>query len=252
MLNLKKGLIFTTDAVIALGIFLASVFLFYSFFTTESPFGLRGITIYLKIDNYLSVEEQAESFSSIYNLYQKNDSAANQLFELIRSQAEYPANLRMYVLDGSVVKKIMDSSPNNFTEKFVFRRYTVYTLTRNLGSSGTNVIVSAPTTSVNKNSNISVKVHNPTAGQLTNVNVRLEIYNYTNNLLDWTINPSSYTINMTAGENRTLYFSLSVPQNAIVDEYYAKAIVTHPSFNENGTDGFNVVRFGIIEMESGI
>jgi len=251
---LNKGVIFTTDAVIALGIFLASLLIFYSFFITEPPFGLRGAGIYTKTDNYMYVEEIYEAFSSVINLYQQGDNAtAYFLFETIRTQAEYPANMRLYLLEvNGTVSKVYDSSPNTFSDKLIFRRHTVYSITRGMPSSGTDVFVSAPTTTVNKTTNVSVKVHNPGGASINNVPVSLQIYNFTNNLKSWTVSPPSQTIpTIAAGANATVYFSVTIPIDAWIDEYYAKAVVGAP-LTQNGTDPFNVARFGLIEMEVGI
>lgn len=249
----KKGLIFTVDAIIALGIFLTALFMFYSFFLSDAntPFGLSGAGIYTKTDNYLYVEKIFESYSSVFNLYQKGDTTgADQLFELIRSQSGYPANMRMYVLNGSTLEKIYDVSPNDFTEKFVFRTYNVYTITRNMPHQGTDVFVNAPSTLANKTTNVSVSIYNP-GGPLYNVNVQLQVYNYTNDLMSWTISPVSQTIGtISSGVNETVNFTVSVPEDAWVDEYYSKAIVS--VILQNGTDPFNVVRYGLVEMEVGI
>ena len=242
---MSKGIIFTIDATIALGLFLASLFLFYSFFTEDSAFGLRGAGIYTKTDNYLYIEEVNEAFSSVFNLYQKGDNqTAYALLDLIRSQLEYPANIKMYLFElNNTTSKIFDISPNKFSDKLVFRRYASYSMTVGLLHTGTNVTLSAPSTYVNKIMNVSVTV--TTTGATS---VQLQIYNSTDMQMPWTVNPINLTFN--AGTT-TQYFNVTVPADAWVNEYYTKAIATG-ALVENGTDPFNVFRFGVIEMEVGI
>ena len=242
---MSKGIIFTIDATIALGLFLASLFLFYSFFIEDSTFGLRGAGIYTKTDDYLYIEEVNEAFSSVFNLYQKGDNqTAYSLLDLIRSQSEYPANIKMYLFElNNTTSKIYDISPNIFTDKLVFRRYASYSITRGLVHTGTDVNVSAPSTYVNKTINVSVTV--TTTGSTI---VQLQLYNSTDVQMPWTVNPTNLTFN--AGTS-TQYLNVTIPSNAWIDEYYAKAIAGAP-LNQNGTDPFNVFRFGIVEMEVGI
>lgn len=245
---MSKGIIFTADATVALGIFLAALFLFYSFFISEEPFGLRGAALYTKTDNYLYIEEVSEAFSSIINLYQQGDNAtAYQLFELIRTQSEYPANMKLYLYEtNGTMSKIYDSSPNQFTDKLLFRRYASYSITRGVPASGTYVNVSAPSTTVSKIMNVTVKVNNIAAGP---VNVTLRIYNNSDSQMPWTTAPASYIA--PASTNSTVYFNVTIPGSAWVDEYYAKA-VTNSTVIQNGTDPFNVFRFGLVEIEVGI
>jgi hypothetical protein len=251
---LSKGVIFTLDATIALAIFLASLVLFYSFFTTETAFGLRGAAIYTKSENFLFVEDLAETFSSVVNLKQSGqDAVADQLFELIRSQSEFPANLKLYMFEvDNTTTTMLDNSPNVFEESLLFRRYTVFTLTRGIPEAGTDVDVNASTTTVNRSMIVQVGVTNSGGTTASSVLVELLVLNLTDDLMSWTITPPSQTIaSIAPGATETVSFSVFIPEATVIDEYAARAVVGAP-INQNGTDPFNVVRFGLVEMEVGI
>ena len=102
---MKRGVIFTIDALIALSVFLVSASMLYGYFYEEPSFALTGSGIYTKTENVLRTGDKSEMLSSAFNLYQKGDTtAAEQVLDLVLSASEFPTNLRIYSWNGTDLK----------------------------------------------------------------------------------------------------------------------------------------------------
>lgn len=268
---MSKGIIFTMDATVALGVFIASLFVFYSYFVTVEPFGLRGAGIYMKADNYLSAQEVNEAFSCVLRTNQTgNTTLANQLFESIRNASEYPANMWFYLYNeatGSVDLK-WSSAPNIFSDKIVLRRYAILSITSNVSPYNPIGVLNltANTTSVNRVMDVPLSVTNPGTSTIY-VDTKLAIYfndtntascagSGTNTLVPgWVNSPDTWTFNLAPGETQTHHFYVTVP-DAAIGAYLVYANVTSssygPFYDAYSTYPFNVVRFGMVEVEVGV
>ena len=263
---MSKGVVFTMDAVVALAIFIASLFIFYSYFVTVEPFGLRGAGIYTKADNFLSVEDSSEEFSKVLNYYQGADNKTcnssslsyQQLANISANLTEYPANLRLYVYNDSTksVDLVCNYAPNVFSDKVILRRYVTLSLTRTSTIPPQNVTCGINATRSNRTVPIWVTVFNPSPLPLLNLNVSfVGIGNYTGPI-GWMVMPPNWKlINITIpfGSNVT-YFNLTIPSDAVVDEYNSLMMVYTYSHDlyAIGVCPFNVVQFGMVELEVGV
>ncbi len=246
---MRKGVIFTIDALLALSIFIAAAIGFYSFFPKSTTFSTSGINIYSFVDNSFFAYDNSEGISLAVREYQKgNITGAEKILSSFISYVDYPVNVEVYILNGSKLSKILEVREHTFDEYFVIRKYLVLTVTENIAKESGNVSVSAPSSLANKTINITAIVHNPKDTSI-NVNVSLEIYNSTDSEMSWTISPSSQTTSVAPGGDSILNFNATIPYNAIIGEYYVKAVVTG-DLNENATDPFNVIRYGLLTVEA--
>ena len=278
---MNKGVIFTMDAIVAFAIFIASLFLFYSYFVTVEPFGLRGAGIYTKADNFLSVEDSSEDFSKVLYYYQGVDNKTcnssslsyQQLANISKNLTEYASNIRLYVYNDSTkdVSLICSYAPNVFSNKVILRRYVTLSMTRNITApfpQPSNVTVIANTTYISyvtaKPVPIYLTVYNPYDTIIDNLVITVSVKNSTNNPTGWVVYPPSYRIQspwappttwppLAPHENRTIFFNVTIPIDAVIDEYAANAscdnnLTGPPGWAQNP---FNIVQFGMVELEVG-
>ncbi len=241
-------MIFTIDALFALGIFIAAAIGLYSFFGETTTFGFAAANVYGYSDNVILSHDNAEIISKIVYEYQRgNLTGANTSFQQVLDRIGYPANGYIYLLEGSQLIPILEIKNYEFDEYFVVRKYLTLTLTKGLNKNGTNVVVTAPSTLANETIQINVQVNNPNPTPIS-VSITLDVYNETNDSLSWTISPTSYSIVVPGSSTSEVNFDVTVPPDAVIDEYYAKSVVSG-GLTETATDPFNVIRYGLIMME---
>jgi len=245
---LSKGVIFTIDALLALSIFIAAAIGFYSFFPKATTFSTSGINSYSFVDNSFYAYDSSESISLAVREYQKgNVSGAEEMLNSLINYVGYPVNADIYLLNESGLSKILEVKTQNFEEYFVIRKYLVLTVTENLPKESGNASVSAPSSLANKTIGVNVTIHNPKSSPI-DVNVSMEVYNSTDDKMPWQISQFQ-TTTINASKTSTLIFNVTIPPNAIIGEYYAKAIVKG-GLNENATEPFNVIRYGLLTVEA--
>jgi len=244
-------LIFTSDSIIALSIFLISLVVFYSYFIEASYFEISGSKIYADANNNLYIHDKGESHSSAYNLYQKGDiTGALMVLNLTLDDFPYDANLILFKYNGSGFEKVLQLNDYSFDSNFVLRRYLVYTLSRSISKVSNNVEVDAESQVLGENMTVDVSVYNPKDTAMT-VDIKLKIFNHNDTEEVWDVYPTSKTITINSYETNDTSFEVVIPNNTPVDTYYVKAVVTG-GLSENATDPFNVFDFGLVELEVGI
>ena len=245
-----KGVVFTIDAILALAIFIGATFLFYSYFTDLTTFGMSGANVYSTADNLVDSFDKASIFSyMVYSYYVNDTNSTNAFLSYIKKNLPYPINVKVFVWDGNNLSMIINNSSYSFEEFYVLRKYLVLTLDRGISSNGTNVDIYINSSTPDVTLPFIVSVTNPTSTRWNNVLVTPSIYDYNNTQLSWTITPSSFRIGeISPGATRYAYFVLSVPSDALIDEYYIKATVSG-GYDEVAIKPFNIIRFGMVEME---
>jgi len=250
-INLNKGVIFTMDALIALSIFLLSLILFFSFFKIDPIFGIRGTNIYVKTDSTLFVAEASDTLSEIFRLYQLGHrDQAQALFNSL--EFEYPTNVELYLLNNTKFDLILKRGENKFIERLQFSRFLVFTINRSIPHLGMNVNVSAPSSMPGRIIPIKVSIYNPTSSDLVNAQIQLFIFYQDNTQLSWYVENNPRNLTLPVGVWTNQIFNVSIPSDALSDQYYAKVRVTHPQYINEGTDPFNIISFGLIKAESGL
>lgn len=224
---MKKGAIFTIDALLALSIFIAVLIGIYSHFGSTGTFGIVATNVYANVDSYIHSIEESEIFSNIIKLYQQNETeTATNLLTSIAEASEYDINIYLLLFECEDIRnpdiKMLDYENENilkvaefdFDEKFVLSRYLVYTTTNDsIQKQGTGV--NAPSSLANRTIEVEV----------SEVDF-ISIYDENNNLMNWDINN----------------FEITIPADAIIGTYYVQG-------NENSIDPFNVFRFGMVVVE---
>lgn len=246
---MKKGVIFTIDAIVALSIFIVATIGFYSFFIDTNPIGISGYNIYSESNNLFYALEESEIFSAIFHFYQKgmNDKAINLTRESI-SYINRPCNLYFYVFNNSKKEKILEVKDYDLDEFFVLRRYTVLTLTRGIEENGTNIKINISSIIPGNSELINLTLRNPEENDW-NVSIKLEVYNLSEKM-NWSIVPPIVQAQVQANSVKEFSFNLSVPKDAVVDEYYIMATVSG-DYLETAVKPFNVILFGIVKIEVG-
>ena len=249
---MKKGVIFTTDAIIALSIFLVALGAFYSLFIETSVFEFSGTNIYSSSNNLVITHDKAQSYSSAYEEYQQGDNTtAEMIINLTLEDFNYPANVKLYRFNGTELKKVVEYGGNSFERNVVVRRYLVYVLTKSLSTNSGNLTVISPSTVLNKNITVNASMYNSLPVQAS-VNVSLKVLNSTGSEMSWNITPSSRELNnMPSGSTEDTSFVVEVPETAIIDTYYSKATATG-DLTENATNTFQVMDLGMVELEAEI
>ncbi len=242
-MEVNKGVVFTIDALLALSIFIAASIGFYEFFSQTTTFSSSGANVYTHVDNYISAFDNSEELSKIYREYQINSTNALILFTQLMNETDYPTNAEFLVWNGTNFIKIMNVTNYNFDEKFLIRRYLVLSVTEGLGNKSGNITVRAPSSLPGRDILVGVNVHNPTSSQL-NVTLRVEDKDGSN--VGWNISPSNYLI----VSDSNLSFNVTIPEDAVVDEYKVIANATGTGFSEEDYDNFNVIKYGMIVVEA--
>lgn len=231
--------------------FLLSLALFFSFFRTDPVFGLRGTNIYVRTDSTVYVNDASGTFSQMYLLYQKGDTAGAQaLLNFINF--EYPTNIDIYYYNGTALHMYVSNHNNTFAEKLQFSRYLIYTVNRSIPSYGVNVHVSPMSSISNKNAEVNVSVHNPLASPLSNAQLRVDVYYNNDTQVNWVVANNPQIINVPALGTVNTTFNVTVPADALADQYYITANLTSSLLNERGYAPFNVLVLGFLKAEVGI
>jgi hypothetical protein len=250
---LKKGIVFTIDALIALSVFLTSTFVLYSYFSEDPTAALAGTGLYTKNENLIRMVDKAELFSSTVNLYQKGDVAGTTaLMALILNSSEFPSNLYVYIWNGTALNQILSDAKYTFTQKVVVRKILVMTITQNTQKISTNVSVSANSSLAGKNITVPVSVYNPTGAPLAGLTATISARDMSDAAMPWPIIPPTQSVPLVSpGGTQTVNFLVVIPDNAFLDEYFIAANVTGPGYSQSAIDPFNVFRLGLVEMVSG-
>ncbi|MCD6575953.1 MAG: hypothetical protein J7K73_02220 [Nanoarchaeota archaeon] len=246
---MRKGVIFTLDAVLALSIFIAASIGFYQFFSSTTTFGSSGANVYSYVDNYFGAYDNSEAISKIYKKYQLgNTTGALDDLKFLADEVGYPVNVEVYVWNGTSLNKELEVREHSFDEYFVLRRYLVLTVTEGLGSQSGNVSVSAPSSLAGRNVSVVVNFSNPTTPGVFNFTLWVE--DCAGSQVNWNITPKSQIVPV--GVSTSVAFNVSVPSDAVVDEYVAVASVEEVGggFQEERYDNFNVFRYGMLVVEA--
>jgi hypothetical protein len=257
-MELKKGIIFTLDAIIATVIFLIAVVMLYSYLYSGNTFLLGSSAMYTDSDDYLRTNEKGGYFSSIFKFFQEgNTLGAESLLNLVILEAPYHTNIKLYywnITNLSLIK-FTENANYNFSDKIVLNKYLVYTLYRNLTPLiKSEVLVNASSFMWSNSTIVYVKVVNSGGSNFVNVNLTPYVHDNNGNDVTFSTIPSDYTLeNVTAGTNRTFSFQLELDDTLPVDEYIFGTNVTSESGLSSGLseDPFNVIYFGFVSMEVG-
>jgi hypothetical protein len=250
---LKKGIVFTIDALIALSVFLASTFVLYSYFSEDPSAALAGTGLYTKNENLIRMVDKAELFSSTVNLYQKGDVAGTDaLMALILNSSEFPSNLYVYLWNGTALNPVLSDAKYTFTQKVVVRKILVMTISQSIQKISTNVSVLANSSLAGKNITVPVSVYNPTGAPQAGLTATISARDMSDAAMPWSITPPSQSVPVVSpGGTEIVNFLVVIPVNAFLDEYFIAANVTGPGYSQFARDPFNVFRFGLVEMVSG-
>ncbi len=231
---MKKGIIFTIDALLALSILIAVIVALYSHFGTVGEFEVVATSIYAGVDSEIFSWEESELFSTVILLHQKNNTSESlNLLEDLSDSSIYKINIYLFLFEYDEVKNpniemiskernILKSENYDFDENFLIRRFATYTITENIFSNGT---FSAPSALAGE----TIEVYD-----LPEDNSYLEVYNSEHKEMNWNIQQTSDTT-----------YNITIPEDSIIGTYYVKA-------EDNTIDTFNVFRFGMIVAEVGI
>jgi hypothetical protein len=244
-LGLKRGLIFTIDALIALSIFIGAVIAMYSYFNEPLSFGISGVNIYSHVDNYFTAYDNAEELSRVVRDFYLGKEVNESLKQLI-NQTGYDVNLGFYVWNGTSMKSLFNYTTKKFDEYFIIKKYLVLTVDDGLSwNNSNNVNVSAPSSLAGRKIKVLVNVSSSAS---YNNNLSLSIEDKDGNVLNWNIEPSSP---VQLNGNTHVVFNVSIPSDAMIGEYLAVANLSG-SVNEIANNTFNVIKFGFLKIEVGI
>lgn len=248
---MKKGVVFTIDAIVALGIFLSSLFLFSSFFVDTNFSGLAGSNIYAQSEKTLAtLDREGSYFFEVYSNYENNLSNKDVMDEMA-SLSAYPVNLRFYVVANNTKKEIANLTDYSFDQKLVFRRFVIYhnsTEVEHLGNV-TKMDIESGVPYSNISANLTVS--NPSSDNWTNINLHSEVSGE-----DWSISGTSTALSLNAGESKSFNFTIEVPSNATAGNYLLvenlSYVANSTSHSEEYYKSFHVITYGMVEMEVGL
>ncbi len=248
---MKKGVIFTIDAIVALGIFLSSLFLFSSFFVDTTFSGMAGTNIYAQSEKTLATLEKDENyFFDVYTNYIHN-SSNEDIINNMSHLGIYPSNLRFYIIDNNQKELIASSVKYSFEQKLVFRRFVVYQNATNIELLGniTKILIESGLPNGNLTANATVK--NPGPENWTDVNVSAWVLNE-----GWKVLNFSSSSNLNVGESKDFNFLVEVPEDAIANNYMLMANLTYNTSSGQRSEtyykSFHVIKYGMVEMEVGL
>lgn len=251
-------MIFTIDAIIALGIFLSSTLLFYSFFTDSGGFGLRSPNLYSAAGNYFGSYDTNNAlfggnfspgiYSFIYHHYQLNNvSFTEETLQMVIEAFEFPANVKISIWDGTNFEKILEKNENFFEDKMSVKRYLVLDFNRGLSTSLNLAQMQPVKILAGKNATYEFNMTNPNLSD-SNVNVEL-IFSNSTHTFDY-VSPSSKAVTIPGSSTTTISFDISIPEGAVIDEYYLTASTTG-DFSDLSNTSASIIKFGLLEVETG-
>lgn len=251
---MKKAVVFTMDAVIALAIFIASLVFFARFFTDTTFTGISDINIYSQSDNFLATIDGNNSQLDVYSNYINNNSN-DQLLADILSTNSYQANIRFYLYNGSEMEEIASYEPHEFPQKLILRRFIIYSgPIEEPTFSASNVSISSVQSGF-ANSTLVAKldIYNPGPNNWTGITGSADV-----TTMSWTVTPSFFNVpNLAPGQSYRTEFNISAPEDAAAGSYVFETSVTYwdgPLLMGAGYDNrtFHILRFGIAELEVGL
>ena len=248
---MRRGVVFTIDALLALSIFIGALIAMYGYFGAPVPFQFSGVNVYSQVDNYFYAYDNAEEISEVVKEAEVgNTTNAKRMLDNLINQTGYSSNVEIFVYNNGALQKIVESKNYTFDEFFVVRKYLVLTLDEGLTNKSGNVSVEAPSSLAGKAIPVNVTVRNPTSSSIS-VNVSLSIYNSSDDLMSWNIDSNTKSLTVPANSQGKVTFLVEVPSDTFIGEYRAYADVTG-GLNEDAWDVFNVIKFGVIHVEVGI
>ena len=256
----KKAIIFTIDALVALSIFIAVTISIYSILTPKPEISIQNSAIYMNSENFLRASDRAENLSQAFEQIQLgNTSNATAIIQGILSELPYPAEMRLNVYDESGnLASTLTVNEQDFGTSIIVRKFLVLTLTENIGKSGQQYV------------NVNIQSSEPLSEQLTvavwseveaiNVRVTPNVYDPDNpqQPLGWSIIPPFQMIEFPPfppppqQPPQILMFNVIIPPNAVIGEYKMNVLATNEgNYIHSGYNQFNVIRYGIAELEVG-
>ncbi len=229
---MKKGIIFTLDALLALAIFIAAVVGMYRFVSPTEPMDIISVNFYVEADNLLATSERILSNASCMYVGGSPEEAENYLEEAFQDFGR-KFNLYLIILNETELKNF--DYPINYRERanikienyemnefFIIRRYLVLTPfeeTENGMIFPGTLYVNAPSSLLNK----TVEYESPEG---------IESYAVLNRFysdMNWEINETHFT----------------TPEHILLDRYYVRV----EEGSEFGMDEFYLFKYGIVIME---
>ena len=175
---MKKAVVFTMDAVVALAIFLASLVFFSQFFTDTTFAGLSGVNMYAQSERFLATwEADNTAFFNVYNCT-VNGTSPDEIVTQILNTSTYPANLKFYTFNGTELNLIAEKSDYDFEQKLVLRRFVVFKNIDTTWTYGGHVTIYPQLGTSNTTLPFDFTIYNPGPDNWADINLTFYLFNY--------------------------------------------------------------------------
>lgn len=246
----KKAIIFTVDALVAFSIFIAVTIAIYSLLTPKPEINIQNSAIYMNSENFLRASDKAEILSQAFEQIQLgNTSNATAIIQNMLSGLPYPAEMRLNVYDGGNLVSSLTVNEQDFKTSIIVRKFLVLTLTENVGNYGLpfiNVTVNSSEPKMLPFQVIMTSDQDAHSGVVVMPDVRYDLVS-----VQWDVIPDMQVIEF-PGPGVTLpplNFNVVIPPNAKIGEYQMFITAMGGGYNHAGYGHFNVIRYGIAELE---
>jgi len=256
----KKAIIFTIDALVAFSIFIAVTIAIYSLLTPSSGISIQSSAVYMNSENFLRASDKAENLSQAFEQIQLgNNDTATEIIQSLLNELPYPAEMRLNIYDGGALTNSLTVNEQDFATSVLLRKFLVLSVTENLGQYGPPYITVNASSSVPMAMPLLVLMWSDT--EASNVEVTPTVLDSNGQQTGWVVMPQSIIIEFPPfppppqQPPQQLSFTVIIPPNAMIGEYnmsvQADNYGNFPLYVHSGFGHFNIIRYGIAELEVG-
>jgi hypothetical protein len=210
-------------------------------------------------ENFLRASDKAETLSQAFEQLQLgNTSNATAIVQEMLSGLPYPAEMRLNVYDeaGNLVNNLTINE-QDFGTSIIVRKFLVLSLTQNVGG------MQAPFMNIDVQSskpetmmfNVLVMPIQEGAFPQQVINVMPTVFNAYGQSQSWQITGPLPFPEIYFGEPSSppvmLMYTMEIPQDSVIGTYNMNIHAFGSNYDQNGNDQFNVIRYGIAELEVG-